>query len=156
MQQLILVAPRESVRRALHVMRLGEFFVIAPDLASAEAILRSSGQLSTVHLKTIPTCGLPALAWNGELTAANAEETWIMTMDHLAARALVQRSLTIDLSKLRFIDSTGLSVMIRAKKYAARQQMNLQFEGAQPNVLNVIRLSRLEDFLLNDSLPAAA
>jgi N-acetylglucosaminyldiphosphoundecaprenol N-acetyl-beta-D-mannosaminyltransferase len=154
-QQLLLVGVSRNVRRALELMRLQEFFVMVPNLGAAEAMLRNTaGQSSSVYLKTIPASALPALAWNGELTAANAEETWIMTMDHLAARALVQRSITIDLSNLTFIDSTGLSVMIRAKKYAARQQMDLRFEGAQPNVLNVIRLSRLEDYLLNNPLAA--
>jgi hypothetical protein len=39
--------------------------------------------------------------------------------------------------------------MIRTRKYAARQGMDLEFSGAGVNVLNVIRLSRLEEYLLN-------
>jgi anti-anti-sigma factor len=88
--------------------------------------------------------------WQGELTASNAPEFWTSTMDHLAARSLVQKSLSIDLSKLRFVDSTGLSIMIRARKYAARQGIHLQFTGVQPDVLSVIRLSRLEEYLLSN------
>jgi N-acetylglucosaminyldiphosphoundecaprenol N-acetyl-beta-D-mannosaminyltransferase len=150
-QQLVLVNLNQSVRRALQLMRLEEFFVIAASVDQAADLLRNAGSGSSVHLKSIPSAPLPALAWNGELTAANSEETWIATMDHLAARALVQRSITIDLGNLDFIDSTGLGVMIRAKKYAARQQMTLQFANAKPNVLNVIQLSRLEDYLLGSS-----
>lgn len=149
-QQLIILSPTENVRRALQLMRLEEFFISAPDLKAAENCLKEIGQYSSVKLKTVPASSLPALAWNGELTAANAEEIWIATMDHLAARALVQRALTIDLGKLTFIDSTGLSVMIRAKKYAARQAIKLRFANVQPNVMNVIRLSRLEEYLLSN------
>ena len=55
------------------------------------------------------------------------------------------------LSKLTFIDSSGLSVMIRTRKYATRQGMKIEFTGLQPNVLNAIRLSRLEDYLLRNA-----
>jgi N-acetylglucosaminyldiphosphoundecaprenol N-acetyl-beta-D-mannosaminyltransferase len=149
-QQLILANPSDMVTRALDLMRLGEFFVLAPDVAAAEASLNEGGQCSSVSLRTTASANLPALAWVGELTAANSEEIWMKTMDHLAARALVQRALTVDLSKLRFIDSTGLSVMIRAKKYAARQGVTLRFSEPRENVLNVIQLSRLDDYLLKN------
>ncbi len=149
-QQLILAGPSEMVTRALDLMRLREFFVIVPTLSAAEANLNEMGTFSSVSVRTTSSASLPALAWTGELTAANSEEVWIQTMDHLAARALVQRALTVDLSNLRFIDSTGLSVMIRAKKYAGRQGVKLHFTNPQENVLNVIRLSRLDEYLLNN------
>jgi N-acetylglucosaminyldiphosphoundecaprenol N-acetyl-beta-D-mannosaminyltransferase len=149
-QQLILACPSENVRRALELMRLEEFFITVPSVSAAEECLREIGQYSSVQLKTTAASSLPTLAWSGELTAANAEQIWIQTMDHLAARSLVQRAISIDLSKLVFIDSTGLSVMIRTRKYGARQGMKIHFVGAQPNVLNVIRLSRLEDYLLHE------
>jgi len=63
----------------------------------------------------------------------------------------VQRILPIDLSQLHFLDSTGLSVMLRTRKHARRQGIQVEFTGIQPNVLNVIRLSRLEDYLLRKS-----
>jgi anti-anti-sigma factor len=148
-QQLLLANPSKMVTRALELMRLREFFILVSSVAAAEACLNEAGQFSSVSLRTTSSASLPALAWTGELTAANSEEIWIQTMDQLAARALVQRALTIDLSKLRFIDSTGLSVMIRTKKYAARQSVKLRFADPQENVLNVIRLSRLEEYLLN-------
>jgi len=148
-QQLILARPSEIVRRALDLMRLAEFFVIVPTVANAEACLREAGQFSAVSLRTNAGASLPALTWSGELTAANAEEIWLRTMDHVTARALVQRGLTIDLGNLRFIDSSGLGVMVRTRKYAARQGLDLRFTDPQPNVLNVIRLSRLDEYLLH-------
>jgi N-acetylglucosaminyldiphosphoundecaprenol N-acetyl-beta-D-mannosaminyltransferase len=149
-QPLVLAGLPNNIRRALELMRLEAFFITVPDLAAAEHYLRETGQYSAVQLRSIPSSPLPALVWQGELTAGNAHEFWISTMDHLAARSLVQKTLTIDLSKLRFIDSTGLSIMIRARKYAARQGIQLQFTGVQPDVLSVIRLSRLEEYLLSN------
>ena len=129
-------------------MKLREFFITSPSLEAARACLREIGESAGVQLRTIPASGLPALTWSGEITAANAEEIWLRTMDYLNARALVQRALTIDLSALEFIDSTGLSVMIRTRKSGVRQGMKINFVGAKANVLNVIRLSRLEEYLL--------
>jgi len=147
-RQMILADPSEQVRRALQLMRLDEFFITTPSLKEAEDYLRNHAQHATVHFQPLPPSGLTAIAWTGELTAANAEEVWVSTMDHIAARSLVQRGMMIDLGNLQFIDSTGLSVMIRARKYAARQGLQLDFTEPRANVLNVIRLSRLEDYLL--------
>jgi N-acetylglucosaminyldiphosphoundecaprenol N-acetyl-beta-D-mannosaminyltransferase len=148
--QLILANVPDNVERALGLMRLNDFFISVPDLQAAEAHLREAGNYSAVQLRTTAAGPYPSLVWNGELTAANSEEIWVATMDHLAARSLVQRSLSIDLSKLTFIDSSGLSVMIRTRKFATRQGMKIEFTGLHSNVLNAIRLSRLEDYLLRN------
>lgn len=152
-QQLILVAPSENTRRALQLMKLEEFFIIVRDLEQAQHFLRQGSARAGVFLKSTPESPFPVLAWSGELTAANAEEVWAATADHLAARSLVQRTLTIDLAELRFMDSTGLGLMIRAKKTAARSGLAIAFAGAPPAVSNVIRLSRLEDYLLGSRHP---
>ena len=149
-QSLLLANVSPRIHRALELMRLEGFFITVPDLDAAENYLRETGQYSAVQLKSVPAEHLPVLVWRGELTAANAHEVWTATMDHLAARSLIQRQLRIDLSELQFLDSTGLSIMIRTRKYAARQSLKIQFTGIRPNVLNVIRLSRLEEYLLQN------
>jgi N-acetylglucosaminyldiphosphoundecaprenol N-acetyl-beta-D-mannosaminyltransferase len=149
--QLLIASPSEQVRRALQLMRLEEFFIVTANLKGAVDLIQKNGQHAAIHLKAVPASGLSALAWNGELTAANAEEIWAATRDHIAARSLAQRVLTIDLTNLRFIDSTGLGVMIRAKKYGARQGVQIDFAEPRPTVLGVIRLSRLEDYLLKNA-----
>jgi anti-anti-sigma factor len=131
-------------------MRLDGFFAMAASLSEAQALLSKNGNRS-VQLKSTPASGLPTLAWTGEVTASNAEEVWIATRDHVAARSLLQRPVRIDLSNLQFIDSTGLSIMIRAKKFGARENVPIIFSDPCPNVLNVIRLSRLEDYLLKNA-----
>src|SRR5205823_2671851 len=72
------------------------------------------------------------LAWHGEITAANAEEVWQQTSSHLATLISPTTaqpstinhqpsSVTLDLSDVPFIDSTGLGLMVRAKKFAQGQ-----------------------------------
>ena len=147
--QLVLANVSENVRRALELMRLTDFFIVASDLAAAAALLRDTGNTS-VQLRAHPSSAFPALYWSGELTAANAETYWTSTIDHIAARSLVQRSLLIDLSKLSFVDSTGLGMMIRTRKHGTRQGIKISFTDASPNVLNVMRLARLEEYLMRN------
>jgi N-acetylglucosaminyldiphosphoundecaprenol N-acetyl-beta-D-mannosaminyltransferase len=149
--QMLLANLSPQMRRALQLMRLEEFFIITDDLASAQDMIQRTGQFAAVRLKSLPAVSMPALAWDGELTAANAEEVWAGTLDHISARSLVQHTLTIDLSHLQFIDSTGLGIMVRAKKFGARQGVTICFTEPRPNVLNVIRLSRLDEYLLKPS-----
>lgn len=148
-QTLILIGPRQAVTRALEMMKLRDFFLVSPDVPAARKMLEEQAKASIVELSNISQSKLPALIWRGELTAANAEEFWQMTNDHILARAMVQNTVAIDLSKLSFVDSTGLSVMIRCKKSAARNGVSLSFVGATENVRNVLKLSRLEDYLLS-------
>lgn len=147
-QRMICINPSKNTRRALQLMQLEEFFTIAPDIAAAEQLLRAPAPAGTVTMASPAGPGLAAIAWRGELSAANSEEVWRTTLDHLNARALLQQAITIDLSHLSFIDSTGLGVLIRARKHGARLGVKVLFRSANANVLNVIRLSRLEDYLL--------
>jgi anti-anti-sigma factor len=87
------------------------------------------------------------LRWQGEITAANAEEVWWNTSAHLA-QAAAHGSARVDLSAVRFIDSSGLGLMIRAKKLAAGQGTELQFLAPAPPVRNVIQIARLDKLLL--------
>jgi N-acetylglucosaminyldiphosphoundecaprenol N-acetyl-beta-D-mannosaminyltransferase len=145
--QLVLLAPTSMVRRALELMRLQNFFDTAPDLPSAQALIaaRIREQTDAVQLRT-PAAVNPLL-WQGEITAANAQEVWNRTETHITARH--GRDLIIDMSGVRFMDSTGLGVMVRARKLAQREQVKLEFTHLQPAVQNVLHLARLEAFLLS-------
>ncbi|MGV3772897.1 MAG: WecB/TagA/CpsF family glycosyltransferase [Verrucomicrobiales bacterium] len=150
-KHLLLLQPTVAVSRALAMMRLQDFFTIVPTLEAAKIFLEELNSSRPVQVRNIPSSSYPSIIWKGELTAANADEVWNVTMTHLNARALVQKSLAIDMSELRFLDSTGLSVMIKAKKFASRQGLSITFTGIQPNVRNVVKLARLEDYLFSQS-----
>ena len=145
-RQLVLLAPSTMVQRALTLMRLENFFATASDLPSAQALIaaRAREQSGAVRLRSAAATN--PLLWQGEITAANAEEVWTRTETHLTAKP--RRELVIDLSAVRFMDSTGLGVMVRAKKLAQREQVKLEFTNLQPAVQNVLHLARLENFLL--------
>jgi exopolysaccharide biosynthesis WecB/TagA/CpsF family protein/anti-anti-sigma factor len=144
--QLVLLAPSAAVQRALALMRLQDFFATAPDISCARELIavRAREEASAVRLRT--SAAPNPLLWQGEITAANAQEVWDTTETHLTSKQ--RRELVIDMSGVRFMDSTGLGMMVRAKKLAQREQVKLEFVHLQPAVQNVVHLARLEEFLL--------
>jgi N-acetylglucosaminyldiphosphoundecaprenol N-acetyl-beta-D-mannosaminyltransferase len=145
-RHLVLLAPTPMVRRALELMRLQHFFDTATDLPSAQALIaaRRREQTGAVQWRTPAAANL--LLWQGEITAANAQDVWQRTETHLTDRR--GRDLVIDMSGVRFMDSTGLGMMVRARKLAQREHVKLEFTHLQPAVQNVVHLARLEEFLM--------
>jgi anti-anti-sigma factor len=132
-------------------MRIDEFFLSAADLPSAQYLLqvRAREQTAAVTLRT--AAAVTPLVWQGEITAANATQVWENTRAYLEA-SRSDRHIAIDLSGVRFIDSSGLGLLIRAKKLAHQQGAALAFRGIPPAVKNVIQIARLEKFLQNDDM----
>ena len=95
-----------------------------------------------------------ALVWHGEITAVNADDVWERTSAYIEQAVRIResgaaQSLVIDLSVVRFIDSSGLWLLVRVRKRARQHGLKLRFTNLQPAVLNVIQIARLEDFLMD-------
>ena len=56
--------------------------------------------------------------------------------------------MVIDLSRVTFVDSTGIGLMVRFKKNLKRRDIGLKFDNAIASVRNVVRQTQLEEFLL--------
>ncbi|MEO5961010.1 MAG: STAS domain-containing protein, partial [Opitutaceae bacterium] len=143
--RLVLLAPGASVRLILRTLRLDDYFSVAehaPDSTQQPA----SDDAEPVVLENGAT---RSLAWRGEIVAANVEDVWEVTTRHV--KTFVDRRATlviVDLGGLRFIDSSGASLMLRLKKWAQQFPAEILFTHAQPNVRNVLRLTRLDQVLL--------
>lgn len=147
-RHLLLLAPSRSVRRTLATLHLTDHFLVAADLRQAaqhaEALL---AQPAVQHDGTTRS-----LAWCGEIIAANADDVWRMTTEHVQGFIAAQATLVIiDLSRLRFIDSSGAAMMLRLKQWARTLHAEIIFAHPQPNVKNVLRLTRLDQLLLEGS-----
>lgn len=151
--KLVLLAPSAAVARALGLMRLNDFFTGAANEQALAELLFGPPEKPSLGA-AVPGNRAPVLRWRGEVTAANAESVWDCTQDYIAA-AVSGPERVINLSEVRFIDSTGLGLMIRAKKLSLQREKTLVFVGLQPPVRNVLRLSRVEDFLLEPELAGA-
>ena len=144
-RQLVLLSPSPALRRILSSMKLTEHFVIARD--AAEATQQAAALVSSSLVQRDGTTR--SLAWCGEIVAANVDDVWRMTTDHVTAFIANRASLIIiDLTRLRFIDSSGAALMLRLKKWAQEMHAEIMFAHPQPNVRNVLRLTRIDQLLL--------
>ncbi len=150
--QLVLLAASTPVQKALELMRLESFFATASDVSAAQNLLQTFARERANGAKAETPGTRQMLKWEGEITAANAEAIWSFTRDHLVAAAEdSQPEVIINLGDVRFIDSSGLGVMVRTRKLAQRHGTRLIFTSIQPLVKNVLQLSRMEEFLLGHS-----
>lgn len=147
-RQLVLVAPTKSVSRALALMRFTEFFPTATDLSAARALIDERlGEQNVVATLNLAGPQEP-LAWQGDIIAANEEEVWRMTKMHLEHSRGSEAAMNINLAGVRFIDSTGVRLMVQVRKEARLRGIQLKFTEPQPAVQNVLRILRMENYLL--------
>jgi len=147
--QLILLDPSPAVKRALALMHLQDFFATATNFDSAQQLIETREREELQAVRPAPAPAGP-LVWQGEITAVNANDVWRLTEKYITAAVTPSPKVDIDLSNVRFIDSTGLGIMIRARKLALLRGVKLQFIGAPSAVRNILRLAQVESFLLGD------
>ncbi|HEV2696304.1 MAG TPA: WecB/TagA/CpsF family glycosyltransferase [Verrucomicrobiae bacterium] len=144
-RQFILIAPRPPVENALKLMKLEEFFTVQASLTSARILMESSEGAAPV------TSGVTekelSIRWAGEITTLNAVELGAYTESELA-QVSPGMNVVIDLSRVTFVDSTGIGLMVRFKKNLKRNNVSLTFSNVSASVRNVIRATQLEAFLL--------
>ena len=149
-RQLVLLAPSANVQHALELMHLQNFFASAADISSARELI-ASRRLEEGTPAGVTGVASSPLVWQGEVTAANAAQVWESTEAHILRQAASGRDVVVDLAALRFLDSTGAGLMVRSRKVAHREGRKLTFTGAEPEVLNVLRLARLDEFVLGEN-----
>jgi N-acetylglucosaminyldiphosphoundecaprenol N-acetyl-beta-D-mannosaminyltransferase len=141
---LILIAPNEAMNCALRSMRLLDFFPVVPDLASAQQFAQElrSGPVAKIHFES--SRRKATLAWSGEITAANQAEVWSQTERHLIAWAAATCPMTIDLAGLRYMDTSGVILLNRARSFCEHRGTSVGMVGIQRNVMNTIALANCE------------
>ena len=143
--QFFLVAPRPPIESILRMMKLEEFFSIQNSAASARLLMESAAQASPVNSSI--NQNVLQLQWRGDVTARNAVELGALTESELAQSG-AGMSVVIDLSRVMFVDSSGVGLMLRFKKNLQRRNLELTFANPAEPVRNVLRHARLEEYLL--------
>ena len=147
-RQMILVAPTPAVRRALDLMRLTGFFPIVEDLAAAHQLVKERQKEQSVVVTMNLGDRSEAMAWQGEIVASNAEAVWQMTLDHIAHAQGRDAGINISLAAVRFIDSTGVRLMVRLCREARQRGLQVRFTAPQEAVRNVLRILNMDKSLL--------
>jgi len=141
--ELILVAPSAAVQRGLEMMKLTKLFVTASDWVEARRLPMKD---TPVHAHR---GGDEAqIDWSGEVTAATVEAVWDRTALLLNARDSEDEEMAIDLKHVRFMDSAGLGFMLRLRRMSRMHGVGVRFVNPSEPVRKVVRLARLEEFLL--------
>ncbi len=143
--QFFLVALRPTVETALKAMRLDEFFTLQASVAGARIIMESFARTAAVS-SGVKESTLQ-IRWTGEVTALNAVELGAKTEAELSQTS-AGMSVVIDLARVTFVDSTGTGLMLRFKKNLARRDIHLKFQNPVESVRNVLRHTKLEEYLL--------
>ena len=140
-----LVAPKPHIESTLRLMKLDEFFSIQASVSGARFLTESTANAPVVtsDVQQNELC----INWTGEVTALNAVELGAHTDSELT-QATPGMTVMVDLSRLTFVDSTGIGLMLRLKKNLTRRGITLQFRNPSASVRNVLRHTRLEEYLL--------
>ena len=144
--QFFLVAPRSQVSAALKMMKLDEFFTIQASVSGVRILMEGASGANPVTSDVLEK--ELQIRWAGEVTALNAVELGAYTESELS-QITPGMNVVIDLSRVTFVDSTGIGLLVRFKKNLKRSDVNLRFANASGSVRNVIRQTQLEEFLLS-------
>ena len=147
-RQLVLVAPTAPVCQALALMRFTEFFPSAATLAAARDLVHDRvGEKNVLPTLNI-AAGEEPLAWQGDIVAANEPDVWRITMIRLELAKHRNTGVSISLAGVRFMDSTGVGLMVRIRNEARERGIPLRFADPPEAVLNVLRILRMESYIL--------
>ncbi len=142
---LILLAPSHKLRRVLKLMQLDHYFLVALDAVEARRIIVAREEKRALTVVMSPN---ERILLQGEITAANADEMWDLLKGTVHTLCTTNSRILIDLSDVTFIDSTGLGLLIKARKEAAALGATLHYADVTPDVRNVMKMARMEAFLL--------
>lgn len=138
-----LLQPSAPVRTLLAAMNLDRLIPVAETITQARLALglaRKSGAAASGPEELLLTC-------DGDLVAARCGgiRRWMENSWEAKPEA---RRFVFDLSRVNFIDSSGVGLLVAARKMAAaRPGGALEIRGANANVRNVISIARMEEFL---------
>jgi anti-anti-sigma factor len=143
-----IAAAPPSMLRAMQLMMLDSFFEFAPDVeTAARQMAEQSGGAPPARVTRARHEGGERLRWEGDVTAATIPALSEPAESRLAAIP-PGAEVVIDRSGVPFADSSGVGFMVRLKRRAWQRGVKVTYVSATGAVSNVLRLTRLEEYLL--------
>ena len=147
--RLILYAPRPKVRRLLETCRLTNYFNTATQLEQLVAILQnlsSHRDGRTAYDKGMLTLDLPI-----ELTAATLPdfEKKAEFIHHELKEQGILKTVSVDASKLDFIDSSGLGYLIALKKVTQDEGVSMSISNLSKRPRRTFEIAHVDKVLLH-------
>ncbi len=154
---MVLARPSAALSRVLRSQGLDALIEVREDIDSALHHVTQLALERPVSHIDLDLDNTSTLAWQGEVTAANAREVWQITEVLLGASHLRgSGDIEINLSRVRFMDSTGVGLMVKARKRGRASGVSVRFIDPSPATRNVVQMLRLEKHLFDDPQPHAS
>lgn len=80
---------------------------------------------------------------NGDLLASNSDPLRTAIMESIHSK---QREIVLDLADVRFIDSTGLGMLMGLKSTCSSRKIAFALTNVSPAVGDILRLTRIDRF----------
>jgi anti-anti-sigma factor len=149
---MVLAGASKSLQNALNLMNLSNIFITSQNVENGlERISELKKELPLKQNCITADC-IGSFSLQGEITAANGKSIWnLMNQMILNAEEKGRTSLVLDISSLRFVDSTGVGLMVRAKKQGRSSGVNVTFINPSSAARSVIQTLRMEKFIFDES-----
>ena len=153
----VFAALSEALMRALKVNKLEGVLDVCATIELAFKVIEERNGEKPVSDVVVDFVGDSKLNWHGEVTACNATEVWkrteVLLMETKMRGGAV---LGIDLNTLRFLDSSGVGLMVKARKCGAACGVDVRFLHPTEIVTSIIRTLRMEQYIFGttQNLPA--
>lgn len=141
---LLAARPSQQARTSLRLARLGDFLPVvdALDEARAVPVAPPASGMTAIALADVSI----AIALAGRLDALQAPSV----QEALATRLEEHPGATevrLDMSDVRFLDSSGINVLVRLHKRLAGEGRRLRISAASPVVRQTLAIARLDKYL---------
>ena len=134
-----------AVWRNIEMMKLGEFFPVG---ATVDRALQIAGESRVSAPRSQATAEGIILHLQGELTEATAKDTFEKCAA-LISEVHSGQKVTVALSEVTFLDSAGISVLVRLRKLVRAAGLELEFVKPTASVHNSLQMSGLATLLLS-------
>ncbi len=145
---LVLVAPSPALVRSLQLMKLTDYFSQAQSREAAIASLQQTQDATRGKLKVAHQATISEFVWEGEVTAQTTDAMWQAIVDSLPQNPDQAQQIVVDMSKVTFVDSTGIGLMVRIKKRATDSGGSVRFTELPEAVKNVLQHTNMTEFLI--------
>jgi len=142
------LSPSRAVQTVVEITRLGRILPLASSMEDARLLIAKGA--AAARLRPVADEESGTLLFNlPPRVSAEMAESYGQAVDKEWESRTTLREIVLDFSETTFIDSSGLGFLIRCHRLAGRREgCRLRLANLPGNVLNVIRVAKLEDVLL--------
>ena len=144
------VAPSQAVRLVVEVTRLNRILPMATTLGEARRLIARDAAAACLRPVADESNGVLLFTMPSRISAEVAETFGQAVRNEWDSRTSM-REMAIDFGETDFIDSSGLGFLIRCHRMVGqREGGRLRLVNLRDNVLNVIKIAKLQDVLLGE------